>query len=53
MWGWICKVQISQALEMDPYFLERSSLQLEDVMELLDVSLTTTYLQFEDKFCQQ
>jgi hypothetical protein len=38
---------------MDPSFPERSPLQVEDVMEVLDICLTTTYFQFEDKFYQQ
>jgi hypothetical protein len=29
------------------------SLHIEDVIELLDICLTTTYFQFEDKFYQQ
>jgi hypothetical protein len=37
----------------DPSFPERSPLQVEDVMELLDMSLKTTYFQFEDKFYQR
>jgi hypothetical protein len=38
---------------MDPSFSERSHLQVEDMMDLLDICLTTTYFQFEDKFCRQ
>jgi hypothetical protein len=37
----------------DPSFPERSPLQVEDVMKLLDICLTATYCQFEDKFYQQ
>jgi hypothetical protein len=44
---------IRNIFNTDPSFPEPSSLQVEDVMELLDICLTTTYLQFEDKFCQQ
>jgi hypothetical protein len=44
---------IKNRLSMDPSFPECSSLQVEDVMELLDSCLTVTYLQFEDKFYQQ
>jgi hypothetical protein len=36
----------------DPSFPESSPLQVKDVMELLDICLTTTYFQFEDKFYQ-
>jgi hypothetical protein len=36
-----------------PSFPEHSPLQVEDVLELLYIYLTTTYLQFEDKFYQQ
>jgi hypothetical protein len=38
---------------MDGSFPERSSFQVEDIMELLDICLTTTYFWFEDKFYQQ
>jgi hypothetical protein len=38
---------------MDPSFPEPSPLQVEDVRELLNICLTTTYFQFEDKFYQQ
>jgi hypothetical protein len=34
---------------MDPSFSEFPPPQVEDVMELLDVCLTTMYFQFEDK----
>jgi hypothetical protein len=44
---------IRNRLSMDHSFPERSSLQVEDVMELLDICLTTTYFQFEDKFYQK
>jgi hypothetical protein len=33
---------------MDLSFPERSPLQVEDIMELLDICLTTTYFQCED-----
>jgi hypothetical protein len=49
--------EVSQAvrkrLNMDPAFSERSSLQVQQVMELLDICLTTTQFQSEDKFYQQ
>jgi hypothetical protein len=38
---------------MDPSVPECSPLQVEDVIELLDICLTTTFFQFEDKFYQQ
>jgi hypothetical protein len=38
---------------MDPYFPEGSTLQVEDMMELLDICLTTMYFQFGDIFYQQ
>jgi hypothetical protein len=38
---------------MDPSFPECSPLQFENVMELLDICLTTRYFQFENKLCQQ
>jgi hypothetical protein len=38
---------------MNPSIPERSSLQRENVMELLDICLVTTYFQFVDKFYQQ
>jgi hypothetical protein len=44
---------IRNGLKRNPSFSERSRLQVEDAMELLDVCLTTTYFQFEDKFYQQ
>jgi hypothetical protein len=34
-------------------FPERSPLQIEDIIELLNICLTTTHFQFEDKFHQQ
>jgi hypothetical protein len=37
----------------DPSFPERSPLQVEDVMELVDICLTTTYFHLQDKFYQQ
>jgi hypothetical protein len=39
---------IRNRLNMDSSFPEHSSLQAEDIMELLDICLTITYLQFED-----
>jgi hypothetical protein len=44
---------IRNRLDTDPSFLECLSVQVEDVMELLDICLTTTYFQFQDKFYQQ
>jgi hypothetical protein len=44
---------IRNTLNRDPSFPERSPLQVEDVMELLDICITTMYFQFEDKFYQQ
>jgi hypothetical protein len=44
---------IRNRLTTDPSFPERSPLQLEDMMKLLDICLTTTYFQFEGNFCQQ
>jgi hypothetical protein len=44
---------IRNTLSMDPTFPEHSPLQVEDVVELLDICLTTTYFQFEDKFYQK
>jgi hypothetical protein len=41
---------ISNALSMDSSFPEHSPLQVEDIMELLDICLATTYFQFEYKF---
>jgi hypothetical protein len=38
---------------MDPTVLDRSPLKIDDVMELLEVCMETTYFQFEDKFYQQ
>jgi hypothetical protein len=43
---------IRNGLNTDP-FPEHSPLQVEDVMELLDICLTTTYFPFEDEFPQQ
>jgi hypothetical protein len=37
---------------MEPSFPERSPLQVEDVMELLGICLTT-YFQFQDEFHHQ
>jgi hypothetical protein len=44
---------IRKRLSTNHSFPERSTLQVEDVMELLDICLTATYFQFEDKFYQQ
>jgi hypothetical protein len=44
---------ITNRLSTDPSFPECSLLQVEDMMELLDICLTTTYFLFEDKFNQQ
>jgi hypothetical protein len=44
---------IRNRLNKDPTFPEHSSLQVEDVVELLDICLTTTYFQFDDKLYQQ
>jgi hypothetical protein len=44
---------IKNRLRMDPSFQERSPLQVDDVMELLDICLRSTYFQFEDTFYQQ
>jgi hypothetical protein len=38
---------IRNRLSIDPPFPERSPLQVEGVMELLDIGLTTTHFQFE------
>jgi hypothetical protein len=40
---------IRNRLNTDTSFPGRSPLQVEDVMELLDICLTTTYFQFEDQ----
>lgn len=37
----------------DPSFPEPSTLEVGDVMVLLDICFTTTYFQFEDKLYQQ
>jgi hypothetical protein len=39
-------------LDMDPSFPECSPLQVENIMELLYVCLTTTYIQFKNKSYQ-
>jgi hypothetical protein len=44
---------IRNRLSTDASFPEQSPLQVEEVMELLDICLTSTYFQFEVKFCQQ
>jgi hypothetical protein len=44
---------IRNRLNTDPSFPEHSPLQAEDVMDLLDICLTTMYFQYDDKFCQQ
>jgi hypothetical protein len=38
---------------MDYTFIEHSILQIGYVMELLNICMKTTYLQCENKFCQQ
>jgi hypothetical protein len=44
---------IRSRLSTDPSSPERAPLQVEDVMELLDICLKTTYFQLEDKFHQK
>jgi hypothetical protein len=44
---------IRNRLNPNSSFPEHSPLQVEDIMELLDFCLTTTYFQFENKFYQQ
>jgi hypothetical protein len=44
---------IKNKLCMDSTVSDRSPLQVDDVMELLEVCMKTTYFQFEDKFYQQ
>jgi hypothetical protein len=44
---------IRNRLSTDPSFPERSSLQVEGIMDLLDICLTTTHFQFEDKSYEQ
>jgi hypothetical protein len=44
---------IRNRLTTGPSLPERSPLQVEDVMELLDICLKTMYFQSEDKFYQQ
>jgi hypothetical protein len=44
---------IRNRLSTDTYFPKRSPLQVEDLMELLKICLTTACVQFEDKFNQQ
>jgi hypothetical protein len=44
---------ITNRLNTDPSFPECSTLQVEDIIELLDICLTTTYFKLEDKFYQQ
>jgi hypothetical protein len=44
---------LRERLDTDPSFPERSSLQVEDAMELRGICLTFTCFQFEDKFYQQ
>jgi hypothetical protein len=39
-------------LNVYPSFPASSPLQVENVMELLDICLTTTYFQFDDRFSQ-
>jgi hypothetical protein len=43
---------IRNRLSKDLSFPERSPLQAEDVMELLDICITTAHFEFEGKFCQ-
>jgi hypothetical protein len=43
---------IRNILNTNPSSPEHSLLQVEDVMELLGVCLTTTHFQFEDRFYQ-
>jgi hypothetical protein len=40
-------------LNMDPSFSDCLSLQVQDVMKLLDICLKTVYFQEKDKFYQQ
>jgi hypothetical protein len=44
---------IKNKLCMDPTVSDPSPLQVDDVMELLEVCMKTTYFQLEDKFYQQ
>jgi hypothetical protein len=44
---------IGNRINSDPSFSECSPLYVEDIMESLDICLTTVYFQFEDKFYQQ
>jgi hypothetical protein len=44
---------IRSRLSADPSLPEHSPLHVEDMMELLDICLKTTYFQFEDRFYQQ
>jgi hypothetical protein len=44
---------IRNKLHNDHILTERSSLEVEAIMELLEVCLTTTYFQVDDKFFQQ
>jgi hypothetical protein len=44
---------IRSKLQDDNTLAERSILQVEDIMELLEVCLRTTYFQVDDKFFQQ
>jgi uncharacterized protein (UPF0335 family) len=44
---------IKNKLYMDHTFSERSPLKVDDVMELLEVSMKTIYFQFEDELYQQ
>jgi hypothetical protein len=46
-------VIVRNKLNKGPPFPEHSPLQVEEVMELLDICLTITYFQYEDKFYQQ
>jgi hypothetical protein len=44
---------IKNRFSTDTFFSERSPLQVEDMMELLDICLKTTNFQFYGKFYQQ
>jgi hypothetical protein len=43
---------IRNRFSTDPSFPERSPFQVEDALELLDIGLSTTHFQSEDKFYQ-
>jgi hypothetical protein len=44
---------IQNKLKLDETLPNWSSLQIEDIMELLEVHVRTTYFQVEDRFYQQ